>query len=388
MPETGEMVNLDRFWMFGGSYEDTSGATGRKSLLSALTDIDEMHFTGDIRQNKETENALDANAISGLIGRYRSEIEQLEHDWNRRYAATGVSAEVHGDEEGGVYIEVEGRITFTYDLEEFSGLPNSYPTGMHAFDSINDWAGDIFDAKSGFVNKFSNTTVHVGCNFNLQHPDIADTAYLYDPGGFKEFCIAIDALDNRRDEFKAHIDQFLKQEGWMEGGEYLKLAMEIEDGALTSYEWDLETDGDYSDSYESYASISFDYDPEQWKISPQVLLKILQSREYKMLLRSNMLAAPRAEVNTEYYLDVAYASATESGGDIRYTIQFKINADDPDERVGLFRDLVEGDMDDEDNLRAVFEKTLSEIKDNLSSATSAEELSENLIISWKRFLGR
>ena len=58
------------------------------------------------------------------------------------------------------------------------------------------------------------------------------------------------------------------------------LAMAIDDVNLTSYEWDLETDGDYSDSYESTARYSFDYDPEEWKEwIVRVMFQILDSRD-------------------------------------------------------------------------------------------------------------
>ena len=73
MPSTGdagEDVNLDRFYIFGGSYEDTAGAEGREKLLSKLAMIETEAMTGNIRQNRETEDALDANAISGLLGSY------------------------------------------------------------------------------------------------------------------------------------------------------------------------------------------------------------------------------------------------------------------------------------------------------------------------------
>ena len=193
-------------------------------------------------------------------------------------------------------------------------------------------------------------------------------------------------MDDKRDAFQATIEEFLKREGWMEGGEYLKLAMEIEDGDITSYEWDLETDGNYSDSYESYASYSFEYNPEAVGISYEVLVKLLESREYKMLLRANLLAAPRIEVGTEYYLDIAHYTVTQSGQEAVVQIQFKINADDPDERVGLFRDLAEGDMDDEDNLRAVFEKTLSEINGEAMLVDPIGDISEQLVGNWRRFI--
>jgi hypothetical protein len=393
MPETDEMVNLDRFWIFGGSYEDTSGEPGRKRLLSALTGIDEMHFTGDIRQNRETEDALDANAISGLLGRYRAEVERIENDWNRRYATTGVSAEVHGDEEGGVYIEVEARITFTYALDEFSSLPNSYPTGMHAFDSINDWAGDIFVTKSGFVHKFSNTTVHVGCEFNLKHPEIGESALVYDPAGFDAFCAEISKLDKRRHGFKEEIDKFLKQEGYLEGGEYLKLAREIEDGDITaaSYEWDVRYDGEYEESYEATASIKHDFNPEALGISPQILVQILDSNQWKVAIRRVLFASAQQAIGTEYHLDTNNSSAVPSGEDIEYIIEFRVTADDPDDRVKLFRELVTGEdseMDDEDNLNAAFDSVMAQFINSRQPSHMQQSLDERLVRTWKGFLGR
>ena len=389
IPETGEMVNLDRFWMFGGSYEDTSGTSGRKSLLSALTGIDEMHFTGKVKQNTETEETLDANAISGLLGRYRNDVARIENEWNQRYAAAGVSAEVHGDDEGGVYIEVEARITFTYTLDEFSSLPNSYPTGMHAFDSINDWAGDIFEIDTGFVNKFSNTTVHIGCRFNLEHPEIGESALIYDPDGFDAFCAEIDKLDDRRDAFKENIDQFLKQEGYLEGGEYIKLAYEIEDAPFESYEWDVRSDGeDPTESYESTAAVSHDFNPEALGVSPQVLIQILDSRDWRLLIRKELLKHPRTELGVEYYLDIGNSSAMASGEDIEYTIEFKITADDPDARVELFRELTTGATDDEDILKNMFDWAIKQMINARLPAGQQQNLDERLVKTWKGFLGR
>ena len=99
-----------------------------------------------------------------------------------------------------------------------------------------------------------------------------------------------------------------------------------------------------------------------------------------------MLAAPRAEIGTEYHLDIANTSAVEVGGDIRYMIQFKITADDPDERVELFKDLIEGDMDDEDNITVVFNKTLAQIKGQTNSGVWGDDVKENLVQRWKGFL--
>ena len=392
MPSTGddgEDVNLDRFFIFGGSYEDTSGAEGRESLLSKLAMIETEAMTGNIRQNRETEDALDANAISGLFGRYTAEVERIETEWNQRYAAAGVSASVEDDGVGGVYIEAEARVTFTYDLDEFSGLPNSYPTGMQAFDSINDIWGDIFDTDSGFVNKFSNTTVHIGCRFNLEHPEIGESALMYSPDGFDAFCAEIDKLDDRRDAFKAAIDEFLKREGYLEGGEYIKLAYEIEDAPFESYEWDVRSDGeDPTESYESTAAVSHDFNPEALGVSPQVLTQILDSRDWRLFIREELLKHPRSELGVEYYLDIGNSSAMASGEDIEYTIEFKITADDPDARVELFRELTTGETDDEDRLNSLFDWAIKQMLNQRFPAGMQQNLDERLVRTWKGFLGR
>ena len=397
MPSTNddnEDVNLDRFFIFGGTYEDTAGFTGRANLLARLSMIEVSAMTGAIRQNRETEDTLDANALSGLAGRWRNEVEEIMEEWNRRYANTHVDAEVEEDYEGGFYISVRATMQWKWDLDEFSKLPNSYPTGTYAFDSINDIWGNIFDSSDGFINSDDRKNVRIGCTINLEHPDVwGEGNYVYDPENLRELCAALDTkMDDKHDGFQATIEEFLKREGWMEGGEYLKLAMEIEDGELTSYEWDLDTDGEYSESYETTARYSFDYNPEEWGMDIRILFKLLDSRDYKIALRRNLLEQPQKEVETEYFLQMT-TQTVDSGGDARVTAIFSINSDEPDKMAELFRDLVEGDMDDEDELARVFNKTLATIKTNMNSGVWDEPdspatsgLNENLVKTWKQFL--
>ena len=54
---------------------------------------------------------------------------------------------------------------------------------------------------------------------------------------------------------------------------------------LTSYEWDLETDGQYSDSYESTARYTHYYDPEDLGLGIDVLKQIVDSRDFRIELR-------------------------------------------------------------------------------------------------------
>ena len=258
--------------------------------------------------------------------------------------------------------------------------------GMHAFDSINDRLGDLFVSKSGFINKFSNTTVHVGCDINLNHPDIGEDSLMYEPSGFDKLGSLLDEkFDDHRDEYKEMIDQFLKQEGVLAGGGYIKLAGEIENSEISSYEWDVRYDGEHpTESFEATAFTKHDFNPEALGISPQVLIQILDSRDWKLAIRSALIGPAQQEVGTEYHLDISNSSAAASGEDIEYIIEFSISADDPDARVELFREVVTGEMDDEDELNAVFNRILAQFMNSRMPAGVQQNLDTfQKVIFWE-----
>jgi hypothetical protein len=169
----------------------------------------------------------------------------------------------------------------------------------------------------------------------------------------------------------------------MEGGAYVNLAMQIEDRELTSYEWDLETDGEYTESYESTASHTFYYDPEEFGVSLDVLKQITDSRDFRIELRKQMLEEPRKAENTQYYLQMN-ATTVEQGGEIKFTTVFSINLDEPDIMAGLFRELVEGDMDDEDNLNVVYRRVMAQAVKARQPASM--QTNESLVSNWKDYL--
>ena len=100
-------------------------------------------------------------------------------------------------------------------------------------------------------------------------------------------------------------------------------------------------------------------------------------------LRKQLLEAPRKEENTEYYLSMD-AVTVEKGGEIAFTAIFSINADEPDIMAGLFQELVEGEMDDEDNLTVVFNRVLAQFVN--SRQPSFMQTSESVVKSWKDYL--
>ena len=402
MPESEddpEAVDLNRFWMFGGSYEDTSGALGRKQLLSRLTGKPELDLHGDVRQNEDTENDIDANFNLGTQHRWEQEIEQIMEDWNHRYAATVVQAWVsdHGD---GLSIDAQWNVVLDWDLDEFTKLPNPHPAATDAAYHINEYYGDIFDINGAFLNEthlpgVTGEKVRWGCRVNLQHPEVLGEVGFYDTETLNEACAAIDTnIDDKRDAFKALLNEFFKREGYMEGGAYIQLAYDIENSEISSYEWDVRYDGEHpTESYEATAAISHDFNPEELGIDPRVLFDLLDSRDWRLAVRTRLLDSAQRALGTEYHLDIENSQAVvpPTGEDIKYTLTLKITADDPDERTKLFRELVTGensDMDDVDNVKAAFDALIVQFLNSRQPSHMQQNLDEHLVRTWKGFLNR
>jgi len=204
------------------------------------------------------------------------------------------------------------------------------------------------------------------------------------PDEYREALQKIDSvIDDRRDTFEEVLTTYFKREGQMEGGAYIQLATAIEDGMVASYEWDVETDGEYYDSYETTARHSFYYDPEEFGLDIRVLAQILDSRDFKIELKKQLLEEPRKDQNTRYYLQMN-ATTVEVGGEIKYTSIFSINADEPDIMADLFQELIEGTMDDEDNLTVVYKRVLAQFVKARQPAHM--QTNESVVRNWKDYL--
>ena len=384
MPKEDGKINLDRFMIFGGSYEDTANAAGRAELMRKLVD---QRVTGNMKQNKDTEDTLDADLIGDVIASTNARCEEIANYWVEKYAQCFVDYEVHEDGGDGVYIRPSGQFVAKWPVDEWKRLPsNAEEVVWNSVDEINQHFGDVFipsDDSTPTIRRIREE-IHLSIDINFDHPDIAGDTYFALPEEYNEACQNIDGvIDDRRDAFEEILTTYFKREGQMEGGDYINLAMAIEDGDVSSYEWDVETDGDYSDSYESTARYSHYYDPEDLGLGMEVLMKILDSRDFKIELRKQLLEEPRKTENTQYYLQMN-ATTVEHAGEAKYTAIFSINADEPDIMVGLFKELVEGEMDDEDNLNVVFNRVLAQFVN--ARQPSSMQTNESIVSTWKDYL--
>ena len=441
MPRRDGNVDLNDFWMFGGSYEDTVGPEGRKLLLSLLTELPEDDFTGEIRQNIETEEALPE--IVPPIKSAQEQIDETAAKWNRDYGACYVKGTVRQDMGGaglvvdlvqdpnrGENIRAAPSIRFQWGLNEWSKLPNALDMDGcirylldHSYGDISNLGQqEMINAakEAGTYNRWDQKYQQVYSNSYLDargfigkvgtdSGDIVEAYIEIDPEkligwtsahagfymgdgdseyGFNRFCEIIDLVDNVRDNIQEGIEKYFKQEGYIEGGAYMKLAQEIENQKLNSDYWYVEYDGEhFEESYEAWATISYDFESEELNIEPRILVQILDNHNFRSALIEQLQDAaiikidghpPKAEENKLGYLMVRDSSAVESGGDVDYNITFKVEADDGDKDVELFRELIDGEMDDGDKISEAFITALKSTAHKMGVKFNADQSSEKV----------
>jgi hypothetical protein len=367
LPRSGGRVDLDNFRIYGGSYEDTADFNGRKVLMANLTSFSLSDFVGDVQQDKQTEEELPPGWHGDMEGVLEAQCKPIREKWNSgKYANCKVEYYIRNegdDEEPYWVIYPEGVLKLTWPLDEWSQLPNVV-AGRYAADYLNERFGTTFKEDTGVIFRggTGDDEIIFRCEFDTRIvPGMEKEQIVYDGEGFEHFCEGIDKLDNRRDNFQAIIEEFAKQEGYIALDPYINLAMGIEDKDVTSYSWDVRYDGEYDESYEAWATVEYDFDPEELGVEARILFDLVDSRDFNISLRRRLLALAQKEVGTKYHLDTRDTSAVDSGGDVRYSISFKVTLDDPDERVELFKELITGDMDDEDEISKAFMSALYEI---------------------------
>ena len=397
----GDGIDLDYLTLFGGSYEDTANFSGRKELLSLLLQRPIGNFSGEVKQNTETEDKLTPDFFKGYAGRVEAEVDERVEWWNNHYASTEVDLRVQHDEDlgGGVWIE-PWRVTITidFDLDDFEGLPNSYPTGMHAADYINDMYGTILKVNEAFLTKSDPNTVRWGCDVNFTHPDleIENMGLMHDVGEVDDFCETIDQhIDERREHFKEILTRFFKNEGYMSGGGMESMARRIIDGELDSYVWDLETDDRYDaeevDSITASAKIDFGAFEPVIEMNPKVLMKIANSRDFRTAARVAIHKPVQEELNTEYYVDTVYNTWLDASEDVIFEITFGIRGYSGDEQARILEAIIE-QWDDEDELREAIQPIVLQAVNTYLPSHMQKNLDESkknnmssIFDSWRKY---
>ena len=388
---SNDKIDAGAFVIYGGSYEESSseGPVGRRKLLASLFQSRFDELVGEPKQDTSTERKLPKEIGQGIIQWTETAVAEIASRWNRDWHSQGhgmpahpgmdVSARVqdHGEDEAGVRefsIHGDAVMRVFWSINEWASLPNFNETDWVAEElkSTYDFGfvKDLVVIKRGstIYAKFdiNNDSVSNLTDWENRTPveiDLFHTHETYSPDGFEEYCINLNKIDKLRKTLKGLLTRIFKREKWLSGGEFVQLAMDIENDEVVTKgfnEWELWSDGEYEDSYEATATLSYDFDHEALGIEPEALLKILNSRPFRLLVRKRLLKEPREIVGTQYWLSIANSNAEYYGGIVRYQIQFRVTADDPDEQARLFRTLVT-EVDDADEIAAMMNQVIKDV---------------------------
>ena len=400
LPMEDGAVDMGRFIKLGGSYEDN----GINSLIAAMLP-DGTDIVGRPVQDSNTENNLPDDLGGDPAAALSAQISDTEDRYQDMMANIEFETRVEDDGADGAYVSIYADYNIPIAMGEITAVPGHEHSEWIA-DELNQ-----FDISGMMQRKYERNRRHglnsrqhtnhidtftgqgyfqtsggpegvmiIKLTLNMEAFDDNEVGYFSQAADFENACIYMNEADDKEDAVREIVLRYLKQNGFASGGQYMQLAREIEDRDIDSVEWDVETDGEYDDSYESYAQYThhYDYESGPFKSNPEVLEKLLNSHEYRTMLRQYILSQPKSEVGTEYNIDVDNAGTQQVANYVRHYIRFKVTADDPDEIIELFKELVTGEMDDEDNLNVVHNKALAQIMQQHQAGQWGDDVKESL----------
>ena len=391
------VIQLDKFIKFGGSYEDNQ-ISGLIADLFGNEGGDGLpaNTSGRVIQDTTTEDELDANLVGGLMEQYEEECENTADQWNYRYQAVEVSYDVQDDGGGGVYISVRGGMLIKWDLDDFNSLPN-YMTAGYAASELNDVGYGYFDDDSASISRRGDEVhMYIGIETEMI-PRTNGMGFAVDPEDFEDYCVGLNEIDDMYDGIKEMLTRFFKREGHMAGSAFYELAVEVVDnGEYDGYEysaWDVEADDRYdsSEAYTIEATTAIDTHEimdELPEINPEVLLKIIQSREYQTAVRVALSRAAREELGTEYYVDTSHTAHLDSSNDVIHKVTFSVDQSSYSEQIELFKKILELNDSEDDILSELILPVLLQAINSRMPSSMQQNLDENerIVKSWKSFL--
>ena len=417
-PKRDGRIDLGRFIKFGGSQEDNQIATllgdlyGHGKLVPASRS---KIFIGNIIKDTRTEDELDVNLVGGILEQYEQACEQIADGWNHRMQACEVEARVEDDGGGSVYIALYASMIIKWEEDEFIGLPN-YMDSQYAVGELNDIGYGWFEdrgIRSQVDYKRSRGDAEV--KYIMQKmdiaaemiPDMAQQGYAYDPDGFEDFCVEVNKIDDMYDGVKEYLARYYKREGYMAGGQFLKLALNVDHGDLDPDFWDLQSDEPYDpeEAYELTATAVLELDPSLYvmasgfPMTPEDLVNVLNSRDFRTKFRTEVLKDAMEYVGTDMFLSLHDDTTASVGRQVEsatgtkkmtnavdFNFVIKVTQDDPEILTKVFARTVEY-MDDEDEFYDIAMQIIKGIiKDQVRDRYTEGRVYKRHVNSWKEYL--
>jgi len=378
IPKAGSSILSSRIVKFGGSYEDNT-------IKQLITDLTGLVVMSHPRQNAKTEDNLDYLPID----RRRDEfVEALVESPNFEY----FEVRDLNYEDGAIYPAI--YLTFSWDTEDWDDLPNNQDL-MRAglVDDLSGY-GEKFDILRDDWVSAENHEGKIYIIFKVDTKKLFDAydsegAY-YDPYDFSNLLRKMEREEGYGSSIlaiKSVVTLALKREGFLAGAAFFNLATETENGSYDALEWDLSVEGEYPEFYEVNATTTI-YDVPTNNTAPNIIKKVIESRDFKIELRKEILRAPKDYVDEEaakYFLDslIVPKGIDDDENTFDVKVSFSIDESDNEARVYLFRGLIE-EADDEDYLRQAAANAFIKTVEMASGKNNISE--KRLFNNWRAFL--
>ena len=394
-------VDLDYFVKFGGSYEDNK-------IHILIPHFLGMVGFGDVIQDTQTEDQLDASAMAGTI----EQLEEAAQEVLNLYGTFGdtdgefkVSYDVTDDYDGVPYINPTVSLHLEWGSDWWKTLPN-WELMRHLPQEYEDFGYSFLDPEGTTVHTYrDNDQIVIKLGIQNQLLDPNDNYAYYSADDFEQFLDHVSSLsrDGKTIEgIRQLTERFLKREGVIDGGVVIKLGHDIQNEEFTSYEWDLRVDEGYElDEFELISAnteVAISYKDTTLEVAE----KILGSRDYWIKLREQMHIEPQKIAQEDYYvpIDRTILNVEKQDSIIVYRLNYHVADDMPDGQVEVFKELIEF-WDDEGEIQAVMQKvfnsfiqeagTLKQVHRYLdvNRADESKKVSgQQLFNNWRRFLNQ
>jgi len=385
-------LSPDDGWLvkYGGSYEDNN----IKELVKDLTGI-EYELMG---QNEETEQSLpDMRFIQGQMANAQEECDDTAADWNNRYQACRVQAEVTEDYDESFYIDAAAEMNIDWEIDEWDSLPQDGKAVGYWMAELQDyewnWAQDSHGTR---LLKYSNGTIRL--TIDMDNEGIIEEGIVYDPDSFEDYCIEVNRIDDMYDAVKGEITRMAKRDGFMEGGTINEWGQEIENGDADYYEWDMTANEEEPMTYTEIDGSHTAYPAIPEGMSVQDARTILESRDFTIPLRKALVekawAGTQVSGDDRQYPDFRVYTEeirTTDEANIRLVLTFSCYDHSSEAQVKAMKWTIE-EWEDEEVLDAKIQAMFSHIVgDGLTGrgdmdTPPAQTTNESIVKNWKNFL--
>ena len=388
-------LDLKKFTAFGGSYEDNT----RESLLIKFLDVEDSAtvtgVTGRINVNTTTEDNLPAVGPGGTAQQLEQEAIDIKNGYNLSdFDIVSYGAD-HDEESAWIHATVILRLK--WDDDEWVKLPNPsllryIPDELEVYGKeyafLKDSRVDIVSADDKIIASWEvdNTKFNEG------------TINFYDSSEFDDFLTDLAAMERHGgavDGVKHVVEQFMKREGFMQGGAIINLGREIESGDHRMLEWNWHVEEGYDDPIELISA-----EARLWlkygDIPEEVVKKVISTREFWLDIRKRMHAPIHENFENKYYVDIEKFIRGFDGEEVELKLNYSVGEDDPDDTVEIFQQMIEH-WDDEDMLHGLLNTVLKEYAAQVADLTPMEhpemDMNESKKVSgdklfnnWRAFL--